>query len=180
MSPEEMEELAKGMESLDDAALEEMLKALAEAEGMEGVVSIVAAARKKLGGLGTAGEAEADMEGALARLEARAAASAGMGIGSKPGPQDGHAQGGAVSKAPDQGNPLAPDRIQGRLDPKGRIEKGKPFMGLPKSNTAGAELNDALRQAAASAEESLGRDAISPELRPVVKRYFEALQGEKK
>ena len=68
------------------------------------------------------------------------------------------------------------ERVRGQLDPKGDLGDAVPFRGIPKATDAKVAFDDAVDRAASAAEESLGRDLLPPDAKPIVRRYFEALR----
>lgn len=101
--------------------------------------------------------------------------SVGGGRGGR-APAPGIGQGGEAPHGDDEGNKQNPDKVAGRIDPKGDLGDRLPFRGVPKAKDSRKAFDAAVDRAASAAEESLGKDVIPPDARAYVRRYFESLK----
>ncbi len=176
MSAEELEKLLAQLGNLSDAEFGELLEMLAQAQSMG---ALMAAIRSAKDGLGDKASGMSDAE--LARMLARLESLMSQGQGGM-GPQAGEGRGGQAPRGEDDGRGEEPEKVAGRLDPNGDLGPRVPFHGIPRRKEAEREFDLAVENARSAAEESLGRDLLPPDARPIVRRYFDSLEkdGRKK
>jgi hypothetical protein len=176
-TPEEFASAAEALRGMKPQDLDRLLRGLQELEALDVLEGLLAEATQCMGG----GEPKllgSRLQGCLARLSAGGSMrspTAGPKLGDGPG----RASGGIGERGDGDGPGETPERVAGRLDPRGRLGKPVPFRGLPGPASPQADFDRAIGRAADDAQEALGRDRLPPDARPFVRRYFESLKERK-
>lgn len=177
-SASDLEGMAQQLAAIDAAALQKILESLQGIESLEALQAMLSACR---GGMCSGGSQGSGISGLIARL-GRGGTSNGSQVGPKASNDGGRgrASGGQSRRGDAAGAKESPERVRGRLDPRGRLGPRVPFTGIPKEEEAKQAFDSTVGRAVDAAEEALGHDRFSPDAKPYVRRYFEALKSRKK